>query len=93
MNEKAESILEGYFHPETADEDWRKVLSGGSAEYRATIRTGWADLLRTRSLSLKEFYDLTDTDLEIETDDELYAEIAKAYEHLFGEPAPPYQGS
>lgn len=92
MNEKAMSILAGYFDPETADEDWRDILSGWSAEYRETIRSGWAELLQTRSLSLRQFYNLTRTDLDYETEDQVYADIAKAYEHLFGEPAPPYSG-
>ncbi|WP_152360140.1 hypothetical protein [Microlunatus speluncae] len=93
MNEKALDILAGYFDPESADADWRKSLWNSSTEYRESIRDGWAALLRTRTLSLMEFYDLTRTDLEYETEDQVYADIAKAYEHLFGEPAPTYQGS
>ncbi len=94
MEQRTKELLWAFFSPETAGEqdDLRRSIRRLSDEHRGAARSGLAQVLRSQSLTVKSFYDITDTDLEIETEDEVYAEIAKAYEFLFDEPAPAFEG-
>ncbi len=94
LDEKAKDFLGAYFDPEMAglEDRQRHTLWNVPGDYRERVQVGLADLLRTRSITVKEFYDITDTYLDVETEDEVYAEIAKAYEFLFDQPAPAFEG-
>lgn len=88
MDDNLESFLASYFSPELA-EDRERIHANASnwfPHYRAAVKTGLAELLRTRSLSLDEFCLLTDASYDSE--DDVYADIARAYESIFGDSAP-----
>ena len=88
MNEKVELFIKGYFSPEMTGRQWRLVesLKKSSAAYRDTVKSGLAELLATRDMTIDYFWNLTSADYS--DMDEVYAEIAKAYEDLFNESAP-----
>jgi hypothetical protein len=88
MNEKVELFIKGYFSPEMVGRQRRLVesLKKSSADYRDTVKSGLAELLITRGMTIDYFWNLTSADYG--DMDEVYAEIAKVYEDLFNESAP-----
>jgi hypothetical protein len=70
------SIDGGAPYPATLKNSWRK---GSSAE--AEIEEGLRELLGTRELTTLDWLNMTD--VEFESEDELYSYLQKLYDYLF----------
>lgn len=84
MDERMQTFVAGYFNVEMADQrvELRRVLSRATPAYQDSIRAGLEEILRTRSLSPDEFWDLTHS--PVSTVDDLYAQLEAGYREIFG---------
>jgi hypothetical protein len=84
MDPAVRRFIRAYFAEEQTNDRpaMRTSLHNSDLEHREKIRDGLAELIRTRSLSPDEFWELTF--VEYPDEDALYKEIEDAYEFLFG---------
>ena len=78
-------FLTGYYSDEMADQTFilKENLANSRPEIRARLRDELAELIRLRSMSTMEF--LKATSKWFPDEDEMYRQLAKAYEDLFDE--------
>jgi hypothetical protein len=84
MDPAVRRFISAYFSEELINDrpEMRTSLDNSSAEHREKIKSGLAEIIRTRSLSPQEFWELTF--VMYPDEDALYKEIEDAYEFLFG---------
>ncbi|MEU3612066.1 hypothetical protein ABZ725_07070 [Streptomyces sp. NPDC006872] len=82
--------------PEVLKEGIQRSLAdpGPFSKASEAQRDGFAEVIRTRGLSLAEWEDLTEGVLSFSGEDDLYAYLEKAYDYFFGDAAelPPHPG-
>ncbi|MFG2644065.1 hypothetical protein ACGFYP_24210 [Streptomyces sp. NPDC048370] len=101
MDAKTRSFIGSAFGPDCVNEpeDLRRGVRhslanpGRFTETTVIQRDGFAELLRTRVMSLREWSDITEEIFSFSSEDELYAFLEKAYDYFFGDatefPYPP----
>lgn len=101
MDAKTKSFIGSAFGPDYANEpeDLRRGVRhslanpGRFTETTVIQRDGFAELLRTREMSLGEWGEITEEIFSFSSEDDLYAFLAKAYDYFFGDavefPYPP----
>jgi hypothetical protein len=90
MNETLETFLKVVFSADSVGdmEGVRGSLSLYRADILETLRAGFGDLVEQRTLTLREFSILSD--LDFESEDELYSYLRDANDYLFkGAETPP----
>lgn len=87
MDERVRRFITAFYGPELRGQ-WADLKASVLARpgYRETIRSGLAEILASRPFTADDWRRLTYAD--VETDDEVYAEIAEGYRFLFPEDAP-----
>ena len=88
MNEQVSLFLEGWFSADAKGdpEADRRSIHNSSADYQRTVRDGLAEIIRTRSLTTDEFWEITFVALDSE--DELYRQLQEAYDYVYGDDRP-----
>lgn len=101
MDTKTTSFIRSAFGPAYVNEPevLKKGLQGSLAnpgpfsKTSEAQRDGFAELLRTREMSLREWSDITEEIFSFSSEDDLYAFLEKAYDYFFGDatefPYPP----
>ncbi|MGW7063568.1 hypothetical protein ACWGHM_34420 [Streptomyces sp. NPDC054904] len=101
MDAKTRSFIGSAFGPDYMNEpeDLKKGIQGSLANpgpFSKTVaeqRDGFAEVIRTREMSLVEWEDITQGILDFSSEDDLYAFLEKAYDYFFGDtiefPCPP----
>ncbi|MFF3013444.1 hypothetical protein [Streptomyces sp. NPDC057939] len=93
MDAKTKSFIGSAFGPDYMNEpeDLKKGIQGSLANpgpFSKTVaeqREGFAEVIRTRAMSLAEWEDITQGILDFSSEDDLYAFLEKAYDYFFGD--------
>jgi hypothetical protein len=85
MTDEVFSFLKRYFGEETADyrDSMRETYSRARPDVRERIRSGLAELIRTRSMSVDDFWRATW--VRFPDEDEMYREFEGVYQVFFGD--------
>ena len=86
MEQSVKDMITGFFHIELANDRsrLRDALDQEPNDVKEGVRTELAAIIRARSMSTEEFWELTD--VEVDTPDQLYAILEEGYEYLFRTP-------
>lgn len=81
MNEATRTFIHTNLHVECADDDPKEGLNGYREDYVADIRSGLAEVIAKRELSLDDYVALTD--FEFESEAAMYDYLATVYAYVF----------